>query len=340
MHVFLYEWITGGGLVEETGALPDSLLTEGAAMLAALAADFVSIEGARVSVLRDIRLDALPLPDCEVIEVYSKSHHREELERLAAEADHTLVIAPEIDHILSYTNDWVRRVGGRLLAGSEEFVLVAADKHQTALRLERAGIPTPAAVLLDADEEKLPTDFTYPAVLKPVHGAGSQHTLLVAGSRDTPPPYPWPRRLERYCPGLACSVAFLCGPEHRVPLPACRQHLSTDGRFAYRGGSLLVEPDLAQRATELAERALAALPPALGFVGVDLVLGKAANGAEDYVIEVNPRLTTSYVGLRAVSEDNLAAAMLANAAGRNEKPRFCDSQIEFFTDGTIRIPLK
>lgn len=336
MRIFLYEWITGGGLVEETGSLPQSLLTEGAAMLSALAADFVAIEGAQVTVLRDIRLDDLPLPGCEIVEVYSKSHHREELERLASDADHTLVIAPEIDDILAQTNCWVREAGGQLLASSHEFVSLTADKHQTAKSLKQAGVATPDSRFLEADQEKLPANFEYPGVLKPVHGAGSQHTLLVANERDTPPPYPWPRLLERFCPGIACSVAFLCGPAHRVSLPACRQHLTSDGRFSYTGGSLLRESDLARRATELADRALEVLPPALGFVGVDLVLGKAADGSEDFVIEINPRLTTSYVGLREASEDNLAAAMIANASGVCKSPRFREGRIEFSSDGTIR----
>ena len=39
MHIFLYEWATGGGLVEEPGPLPASLVREGAAMIGALAAD-------------------------------------------------------------------------------------------------------------------------------------------------------------------------------------------------------------------------------------------------------------------------------------------------------------
>ncbi len=96
---------------------------------------------------------------------------------------------------------------------------------------------------------------------------------------------------------------------------------------------------MARRATELADRALEALPAALGYVGVDLVLGKAADGSEDYVIEINPRLTTYYVGLRAASEDNLAAALLANAGGLCESPRFRDGHLEFLSNGTIRKPL-
>ena len=86
----------------------------------------------------------------------------------------------------------------------------------------------------------------------------------------------------------------------------------------------------------LADRALAAMPPALGYVGVDLVLGKAGDGLEDYCIEINPRLTTSYVGLRAATDDNLAFAMLENAAGREVVPEFHTTELEFTADGTIQ----
>lgn len=338
MNFFLYEWITGGGLVEQTGSLPRSLRTEGAAMLSAVAADLLAIDGSQVTVLRDIRWDDLALAGCRIVEVHSKVHHWEEFSRLAAQADRTLIIAPEIDAVLLKTNRAARETGGHLLASDDEFVTIASDKRLTSIRLHDAGIPVPEAILLEADEERLPTDFPYPAVLKPVHGAGSQHTLLVAHAHDEPPSYSWPRRLERYCSGIAASVSFLCGPKQRLALPACRQHLSADGRFSYTGGSRIIECELVQRATELADRALAALPPAVGYVGVDLVLGKPGDGSEDVVIEVNPRLTTSYVGLRAMAEDNLAAAMFEIADGRMASPRFSDAAVEFFADGTVCLP--
>jgi hypothetical protein len=78
MRILLYEWITGGGLVEQPGRLPASLLAEGSAMIAALAADFAALPGSRVTVLRDMRLDHLVLEGCEVVEIESTPHWREE----------------------------------------------------------------------------------------------------------------------------------------------------------------------------------------------------------------------------------------------------------------------
>jgi predicted ATP-grasp superfamily ATP-dependent carboligase len=53
----------------------------------------------------------------------------------------------------------------------------------------------------------------------------------------------------------------------------------------------------------------------LGYAGVDLVLGDAADGSGDYAIEINPRLTTSYIGLRAAAGFNVAEAMVRCATG-------------------------
>jgi predicted ATP-grasp superfamily ATP-dependent carboligase len=47
------------------------------------------------------------------------------------------------------------------------------------------------------------------------------------------------------------------------------------------------------------------LPGLQGYVGVDLVL----TNQEAWLMEINPRLTTTYIGLRQVIQLNLAQAM-------------------------------
>ncbi len=105
--------------------------------------------------------------------------------------------------------------------------------------------------------------------------------------------------------------------------------------FEYQGGSLPLEPHLDRRARALAQRAARCLPGPLGFVGVDLVLGAATDGSQDCVIEVNPRLTTSYVGLRVAARQNLAGALLTVAEGREAGLSFADRPVRFSSDGRI-----
>ncbi|MCA9235989.1 MAG: ATP-grasp domain-containing protein [Planctomycetales bacterium] len=335
MHVFVYEWITGGGLVDHPGRLPESLLAEGAAMASAAAQDFLAISGCRVTRLGDPRLEPATLRGERRVEIHSEAQRRDEFAAAAAAADYTLVIAPEFDRILTKSFAAATEVGARLLGGSADLIRTASDKHRTCERLTAAGISTPAAVLIEADAERLPRDFEYPGVLKPLDGAGSQHTLLVEGPGDEPPPYPWTRRLERFCPGRPASVAAICGPGGQAILPPCWQWLSGDGRFTYRGGAIIGESGPAARATSLAERVLAALPPATGYVGIDMVLGDAPDGGDDVVIEVNPRLTTSYVGLRAAVDVNLAELMIAGFEGTPLPSVGSAAAIEFTSAGDV-----
>src|SRR3990172_2519943 len=125
MHFFLCEWASGGGLVNEPGALPASLMREGVTMAGALAADLVRIAGSRVTALRDPRVLHLALPGCEILDVQSAASHHDEFERLAAEADATILIAPEFDGILLKAARRVAACGGRVLSPPPQFVRLA-----------------------------------------------------------------------------------------------------------------------------------------------------------------------------------------------------------------------
>jgi hypothetical protein len=187
----------------------------------------------------------------------------------------------------------------------------------------------------------------FPAVLKPCDGAGSWQVCRVgdvAALRRVLALPPQRQelargnlRLERFVPGIAASVAVLCGPRQQIALEPCQQILS--GSFEYRGGRLPLVWPLAERARELARMAIGALPETIGYVGVDLILGAASDGSEDSVIEINPRLTTSYVGLRAACRQNLASVMLDAAMGRPAAVSFLDEPLEFSSDGKLRSVL-
>src|SRR5215218_5754089 len=219
MHVFVYEWATGGGLVEEPGPLPASLVREGSAMIGALAADLQRIAGCRISAFRDPRVVQLAPSGCDVVDVMSRFDHDEEFDRLAGEADATILIAPELDGVLLKSSRRVISVGGTLLSPSPDFIRIAANKQRTCDALQAKGINVPEGCVLESDQP-LPKDFRYPAVVKPIDGAGSQDTYFVRASHDIPPAYAWQRRLEQYMPGMAASAAMLCGPAVRVGLIA------------------------------------------------------------------------------------------------------------------------
>jgi tyramine---L-glutamate ligase len=226
--------------------------------------------------------------------------------------------------------------GGRLLGPDLQTIRLTSDKHSLSVFLHGRGVSVPHGVAIETGDT-VPADFAFPAVLKPRDGAGSVGIEVIDAAADAAhhARVTQPARLEKLCPGLACSVAVLCGRRGCVSLEPCRQHVRRDCNFRYDGGSLPLEDALARRARRLAEQAVAILPGALGYLGVDLVLGDDPSGSQDVVIEINPRVTTSYVGLRAATQQNLAEAMIAIAADETCQVSFRREPIEFRPDGRI-----
>ncbi|MCG8584792.1 MAG: ATP-grasp domain-containing protein [Pirellulales bacterium] len=335
MRLFLFEFITGGGLLSEARQPSGSILAEGRAMLTALSEDLSAIDGVDVALTIDDRLDVKLSPECSVRRVRDEVDEAEAFSRLARECEATILIAPEFDGTLLYRAERVVANGGRLLSCLPKTISITADKQATADLLAKSGVLVPMGGRWPDDVHAC-HELTFPAVLKPNDGAGSQGVRLVESFDDLPlmdDESNW--RVEQYCPGIAASCAVLCGLEQLLVLPACRQHLEPDGSFGYRGGSTIADDALAGRARSLAQSAVAALPDPLGYVGVDMILGEDVDGRDDYVIEVNPRLTTSYVGVRHVANGNLAEVMLDVALGRAASVSWRDAGVHFVADGTI-----
>jgi predicted ATP-grasp superfamily ATP-dependent carboligase len=327
MRIFVYEYCCGGGLSRVPTAA--SLFTEGWAMLAAVLDDFRQLPDTIVTTLLDARIE-LTVPGVETQFVRAGEESAAICE-LARAAEWSLLIAPEFDNILAERCRWVEECGGRLLGPSSEAVRQTADKHALAHHLSRAGILTPNCQRLGEE------GVCFPAVCKPRYGAGSQATFLVTSEQELAS---CPRRaaeegwqgellVQPFIRGRAASVAFLIGPAGHFPLLASEQHLSEDGRFHYRGGRVPLGDELGVRAIRVARRAVEAMSGLFGYVGVDEVLGDDG----DWVIEINPRLTTSYVGLRRLTVSNLAAAMIRVAEGEAVDLEWRAGEVTFGADG-------
>jgi predicted ATP-grasp superfamily ATP-dependent carboligase len=281
MRISLYEHITA------TSHETDPLYREGKAMRDALHDDLLRIS------------------DLEVI--------NGEFDRSLREADACILIAPESEGILERLSRRVLDFGGKLFGPHPDAIRLTTDKLSLSRHWQQRGVPTPSTSLAVTGH------YDFPAVLKPRDGAGSESTYLVENVAE------YMDRLSRcsremivqpLVAGEPASIAFLVGPHQTLPLCPARQRLSSDGLFQYVGGELPLPPQEAERAIHLGRAAIEAVPSGLfGYVGVDLILGEAEDGSEDFAIEINPRLTTSYVGLRAATSDNIAEAMLRICAG-------------------------
>jgi predicted ATP-grasp superfamily ATP-dependent carboligase len=376
MRIFVYEHLSSGALAGQPGveSLRREGLAMLAAVLADLSrcpdvrpialveADLAGILGTNLPRAEIHAVASVPLRESGI------SINEDRFHRLARMADFTLVIAPEFDDLLEECCRWALDEGSRLLGPSPEAVRLTGDKLALAEHLRQQRVPTPlTAPCLDHEPP-----WPYPVVCKPRFGAGSQHTLLVqargeyAAFRECLRAEMGSLRegiVQPLISGRAASVAFLAGSpgvgdcsidwprerraaasakpqaaerHERIALPACEQYLSDDGCFRYLGGKVPLDFVFQSRAHELARLAADAVDGLTGYFGIDLVLGESDDGSGDAVIEINPRLTTSYVGLRQLARGNLMLALLALADGRRpESLEWLDTPVRFHPDGRI-----
>ncbi|PQO25883.1 hypothetical protein C5Y96_20730 [Blastopirellula marina] len=328
--VFVYELITGGGLYSVPGspAPSGSLLKEGTAMLAAVVEDFAAIDGVSVTVLRDSRLPMLSVAAAEQITVEGPEGERIAFRDAAASTEATLVIAPEFDGLHLARTQWAEEEGAFLMSPDSTFVQLASCKWKCFQQWRELSVRTidTFRVAERATWEHL---LDIPVVTKPSDGAGSEGVLSwnagfeLNGELLGNEKYLIQPRIF----GDAVSCSALGNGADFFLLPAAFQSLDKD--LKYHGGCLPIPMELNLRAHRLAAQAIRAMPPFRGYVGLDMILGPCPDGKDDVAVDLNPRLTSSYVGLRLFLKNNLAQAMLDVVAGQSFEPRVGCGEIDF-----------
>jgi hypothetical protein len=325
MKVFVFEHLAGGIHAHDAAMLEPALLRQGGAMLQSAAQDFREI-GAEVVTMMHGRA-VCDMAGVQVHPVDEGSDIDVMFDELAAAADSVLVIAPESEGILE---GWLKRVdgaGGISLGSSSDAAALCGDKLKFAHHLNVVNILTPPTMLLTDSTDEL----EYPIVVKPRDGAGCEDTFLMRGPEDLdrlPPGENW--IVQPFVNGIDVSCSLMVHGMDVKAMPPGRQYIQGDSLMRYCGGSVGLEDELATRAMELAINAVSWVPGLHGYIGVDIVLGSSA--ATDRVIEINPRLTLSYIALKELCQTSMAAAMLDPDAPLNWR----DDTIRFDAGGNIQ----
>ncbi len=304
-RVLVFEYITGGGMAN-TPVSP-ALSYAGDLMLNALLSDLSDSSGVEVVTTRDHRLGP-PATQGTVYYVHSGDEFRGIWESLLQEVDAVWPVAPETDGILEQLSTDVIESGTALLNSRPEAVRTAASKCSTARLLRAHGIPVvdtwPLSSVLPAAVERW--------VVKPDDGVGCDGLrLLDGGKRECE----WFKTslegrnyvAQPYVDGFATSLSILCRDGDACVLSANEQRVAQiEGVFRLQGCVVGSDRVACEHYVSLATEIAAALPGLWGYVGVDLIESVAG----PQVLEVNPRLTISYAGLRRCLATNPASMVL------------------------------
>ncbi len=295
MRLFICEFITGGGLQDEE--LPDGLVREGNMMLEAVLTDLLDMGIRDIITTRDDRLDALSLP---VQQIAIKEDIYRTWQSCMNDVDAVLIIAPESDDVLFKLTLMAEQSDCYLLGSSSISVQTASSKLKTAKLLLNNKIPCIETSLLKG--KNIP-ESKNGWVIKPDDGVGAEDCYFCADIKELD-------RLkdsicienfviQEYVSGIPASLSMICY-QGKAQLLACNKQIfsfnldSSTGKGELKG---LVVNGLTEEwglFDTIAQNIAKADKELWGYIGVDLIVTETG----PVVVEINPRLTTSYVGLR------------------------------------------
>jgi len=302
LKILLLEYITAGGL--NSKPLPTSLLREGLLMRDALIADLSALDNIEIVTTVDARLDTSHLTATSTLAIDASANPFEIWQVLIKTCDAALIVAPESEGILSKLTHMVEVSGVVNLGCAQCSVDIASNKYDTFIDLKSASIMTIPTMRAD---EFLILGFNEPSsrqgayVLKPIDGAGCEQTILFesqASVRD------WLSQndhqnhryiVQPFQAGTPASISMLCRDGKAWLLSCNQQNMFMAESQHMKLLGVIVNGLSEQRSDfeQLSDRIALAMPTLNGYVGVDVIV----DGSEFIVVEINPRITTSYIAL-------------------------------------------
>lgn len=306
----------------------------------ALLKDLAELNQFEIITMHDVRLSSPALATRS--DTVEPGMFKQRFSEMLRQVDMVWLIAPETNGLFIELSELCfeaeKLEGGAVFLGSGfDTILTGTSKTLCYEALQAANIftlPVHAGedLLLPAYYENLLKLNIRQWVAKPEDGAGCEGIQLFESISDLKK---WIMQDERYLhylaqpyqQGIAASISMLCRNGKGWLLSCNLQHIDCDGiHFKLSGITVNGMQAYWQRFDTIARKIAQILPDALGYIGVDVIIDTDNN--KIYVLEINPRLTTSYVGLREALNANPAKLILDCILNdRFEMPNFTNNSL-------------
>lgn len=303
MKILVFEYICGGGFCAEN--LPDSLAQEGLLMLKALLNDLNELKEHQISLLLDWRF-LNTIESDNVICINKEDHVINRFESALTEVDAVWVIAPESKHILFNLAQCVETANKLLLLSSSSAIAQTSDKWQTFKQLSKHHIPSVNTAILNQNSPF----FSEGTVIKARDGVGCEDSFFISSqsafqsllTQLQPEKY----IVQPFMQGESLSLSALFKKGQAQLLCINRQHIKIKhNQFKLSACEVNIEIDSGDF-QKLCSQIANAFPCLWGYVGIDLI----RNQQQLWVLEINPRLTSSYAGIKQALGINVAKEVL------------------------------
>lgn len=118
--------------------------------------------------------------------------------------------------------------------------------------------------------------------------------------------------VQEYIEGTDISVSLISDGKKAIPISLNQQFIELkDDKGRYLGGRIPYESKYEKEAFDIAVAAVESMDGLKGFVGVDLIINADEKDIYSvYLLEINSRFTTPYVGLKQISNINIGKSII------------------------------
>ena len=280
-------------------------------MLETLLADCSIIEGVELQITLDDRVD-IKRDDTIIHTVNDEQDYMSTVLSLAKTCDYTWVIAPESNGVLTRAITMLEDIHCGLINCDSQSSEICSDKLVCNQVLSEAGIN----VIPILAAEQL-ADYQGQVIAKKRVGAGCEEVQIFESCADasayTENPQEW--IVQPFVIGKHRSLSAIFTATDFIILSCNEQVLSSGNRPSIKA-CIVNQSEITEQHHELMKKIAQCLPGLNGYVGIDYI----ESGNEIYIVDINPRLSTSYVGLNRVLKEN-PAQLCINAVMHQSLPQ-------------------
>jgi hypothetical protein len=260
------------------------------------------------------------------------------LESNAADFKNAIFIAAEVDNALYNITKILEENDVRTYTSSAEACFKTSNKFETynALPMD---IPQPRTFKFKIDpkgywkraienlhEKWQSEDPLTPLklIIKPIIGVDCEDIVIISDindlSYDLEKVFPPGSRIivQEFIQGTDVSVSLISDGKKALPISLNEQFITIgNANGTYFGGKIPYESKYREEAFEIAVKAVEAIDGIKGFVGVDLLINADEKDVYSvYLLEINSRFTTPYVGLRRICNFNIGKSIVELIDGK------------------------
>ena len=354
--IFIFEFVSGGGF---NGLdIPSSLFCEGYSMLKSLIEDFYRL-GFEITTLLDKRITFLApyLKTDHFSLVDTNDSYLDKYKQMVLKSECCFIIAPEFSNILYKLTNIAVNYNKEIYSIGLEGIKLGSSKINTYRFFKQSKVPTPETYVIPVVENGLDLEFIYKKfddlnhsiIIKPEDGVGAESILHITDETQICKFYE-PQNisfdssrtyiLQRFIEGYDMSISLIGIKEGNQIIPFIlgindQNVFLPEGCFGskYNGGMTpSVKFNLIQESLNKLLQKLD-LFHFKGYFGIDFIF---SHENSFQFIEINPRLTTSYLGIRNIYDANPLKVIINPIKSETEN---LSSHLKYFSE-YFRLDLK